>query len=186
MSAWQPAWRRARRRSERSISWICRSSVSTMPSATETRSRRVIAHLHTGQERSACGACDLTGSAGAQPVVVEHRAEAQKPLGALVDQCLAQMQPRAPLAHMFRGDPRFRQPARGEQLPQPSRVLAVRVGATLVAPQRPGLDRLGQTRHAAGALDRASDEQPARAGFDRDTHLAAAEPPDPILHRRRR
>lgn len=47
------------------------------------------------------------------------------------------------------------------------------------------LDRLGQMRHAASALDRASDEQPARARFHSDMHLAAREPPHPILDRRR-
>ena len=56
---------------------------------------------------------DLAGRASAQPVVIQGGADPQKPLGALIDRRLAQMQTRAPLADVLRRDPRLREPPLG-------------------------------------------------------------------------
>lgn len=110
------------------------------------------------EELAALGARDLARGAGADPVVIEHRSDSEQPLGALIDQRLAQMQTRAPLADVLRSDPRLRQPALSQQLAQPHRVLAIGLGATLTTPQRSGLDRLGQVRDTARTGHRLGDE----------------------------
>ena len=70
--------------------------------------------------------------------------------------------------------------------PSPARVLAVGLGATLAATQRTRLDRLGQMRHRSSSHERVADEQPARAGLNRDMQLATAEALRSARHRRRR
>ena len=72
------------------------------------------------------------------------------------------------MAHVLGRDPRLGEPAVGQQLAQPARVLAIGLRATLATPQRTRLHRLGQMRHRTGADQRVTDEQPPRAGLDRD------------------
>jgi hypothetical protein len=81
------------------------------------------------------------------------------------------------------GDPRLRQPALGEQRPQPARVGAIGLGVTLLASQRARLRRLGQVHHHTGARQHLIDEQPARARLHRDLHVLAGELPNPIADR---
>jgi len=84
---------------------------------------------------------------------------------------------------VLRRTPGLRQASLAEQLAQPLRVRAVGLGATLAAPQRAGLDRLGQVRDRAGLLERLADKQPAGARLDSDVHKAAREPGGPLLDR---
>ncbi len=163
ISAWQPVWRRATRRRDRSIPVISRSSVSITPSATVTRSRASSGSSRRLRNSAAVRSCDPSRRARANPVVIEHRPDPHKPLRALIDQRLSQVQPRTPLTHMLSSDPRLGQPPLREQLAQPQRVLAVGLSATLAPPQRPRLHGLGQMRNTTRARDRPSNEQPASA-----------------------
>lgn len=70
-----------------------------------------------------------------------------------------------------------------QQLPEPAGVHPVGLRAALATPQRGRLDRLGEMRDRAAALQRAGDEQPAGTRPDRDVHHPAGEPPDPLLDR---
>jgi hypothetical protein len=83
---------------------------------------------------------------------------------------------------MRRRDPGLRQPTRGEQLSQPAGVLAVGLGAPLLAAQRARLDRLGEMRNGARLGERLANEQPARARLDRDMHLLAGKAPNPLAN----
>ena len=138
---------------------------------------RVGGQIEALEELAAAGRGDPCRRARADAVVVEHRADPQQPLGALIDQRLAEMQPRAPLTNMLGRDPRLRQPPLREQLAEPQRVLAVGLRATLATPQRPRLHGLGQMRSPTARLDALCDEQPARARLDRDMHLTTAKRP---------
>jgi hypothetical protein len=112
-------------------------------------------------------------------VVKERRLDSLQPGRALIDQRLAQARAGAPLAHMRRRDPGLRQSALAEQLPQPAGVLAVGLGAPLLAAQRARLDRLGQMRNDARLDQRLADKQPARARLDRNVDFLAGELPGP-------
>jgi hypothetical protein len=81
----------------------------------------IVGEIRAVEKRAAVRAGDLPERAGADAVVIEQvdRPDPQQPLGALVDQRLSQMQPRAPLADVLRSDPRFGQPTLGEQFAQP-------------------------------------------------------------------
>jgi hypothetical protein len=61
--------------------------------------------------------------------------------------------------------------------------LAIGLGATLATTQRTGLHRFGQMPDRAGALQRASDEQPAGARLHRCVHLSTSELTGPFLDR---
>jgi hypothetical protein len=65
-------------------------------------------------------------------------------------------------------------------------VLAVGLGAPLLAPQRARLNRLGEMWGDAHLDQRLTDEQPARARLDRDMHLLPGEPARPLANSLRR
>src|SRR4029453_4994529 len=90
------------------------------------------------------------------------------------------------LAYVLGRDPGLREPAVGEQLAQPARVLAIGLGTTLATAQRTRLDRLAQMRPRPGGDQRVTDEQPPGAGLHRDVRLAATETLNPPRHGRRR
>jgi hypothetical protein len=118
--------------------------------------------------------------------VEERRLDSLQPGRALVDQGLAQAAASAPLTHLRRRDPGLGQAPLAEQGAQPARVLAVGLGAPLVAPQGARLDRLGKMSDSTGLGQRLADKQPASAGLDRDPNLHAGEAPDPLAHGLRR
>ena len=90
------------------------------------------------------------------------------------------------MAHVLGRDPRLGQPAVGQQLAQPARVLAIGLRAPLAPPQRARLHRLGQMRHRPGGDQRVTDKQPPGAGLHRDAQLAAIEALNPPRHGHRR
>ena len=81
---------------------------------------------------------------GRHAVVIEHRLDALLPLAALLDERVAQPDPRAQVEQVLGRDPRFRQPADHQQLTQVARVGAIALGALLGPATRGGLGRLGQ------------------------------------------
>jgi hypothetical protein len=121
----------------------------------------------------------------ADAVVKQRRLDPPQPAGALVDERLAQPGAGAPLAHVGGRDPGLGQPALRQQRAQPARVLAVGLGAPLLAAQGARLGRLGQVPDGARLTQRLAHEQPARAGLDRDVDPLTPEPPDPTAHRPR-
>jgi hypothetical protein len=79
-------------------------------------------------------------------------------------------------------DPGPGQPPLGEQGPQPAGIRAVGLGAALRAAQSTRFGRLGEMRRGARVAQRLADEQPARAGLDRDVDFLAGETPDPLAN----
>jgi hypothetical protein len=77
-------------------------------------------------------------------VVVEHRMNPLLPLAALVDQRVAQPNPRAQIEDVIGRDPRLRQATDPHQLAQQPGVSAIGLRALLASPPRGGLRRLGQ------------------------------------------
>src|SRR5829696_5880818 len=144
-----------------------------------------VGQLESGEEVAALGAQQLVRRAP-DAVVEERRLDSLQPARALVDERLAQPRAGAPLAHVRRRDPGLRQPTVAEQRAQPAGVLAVGLGAPLLAPQRARLDRLGQMRDRPGLDQRLAHKQPARARLDRDVKLPVAEPARPLAHGLRR
>jgi hypothetical protein len=116
----------------------------------------------------------------ATDAVVEQRClDALQPAGALVDERLAQAGAGAPLAHVCGRDPGLGQAALRQQRPQPARVLAVSLGASLAAPAGARLGRLGEVHDRARLTQRLTH---ARAGLDRDVDPLAHEAPDATAH----
>ena len=105
ISAWQPAWWRAILRSSRSSSWIYVSGMSIMRRAITTRSFASSGSVRLARNFRPLGLEISPGAPRAQTVVIQGRADPKQPLGALIDQRLAQVQPRAPLADVLRRDP---------------------------------------------------------------------------------
>jgi hypothetical protein len=101
-------------------------------------------------------------------VVEQHRVDALLPLGALVDQGLAQPHQLPQVQDVRRGDPRLRQPLLLQQLPQVAGVGPVGLGAPLAAPQRGGVGRLGQVGAQPGRLELLGHKPPAGAALHRD------------------
>jgi hypothetical protein len=77
------------------------------------------------------------------------------------------------LTHVLGRDPRLRQPAIGEQLAQPTRVLAIGLRAPLGTPQRSRLHRLGQMRRRARRDQLLDHEPPAGRGLHSRLNLLA-------------
>jgi len=86
ISAWQPDLMSCDRRSERSILAIWCSRASIMPSATVTRSRGSAGRSSLARNSRPVGPQISPGAPGAQPAVIQDRADPQEPLGAFIDQ----------------------------------------------------------------------------------------------------
>lgn len=101
------------------------------------------------------------GDGEAHAVVKEHGVDALQPLGALVDERLAQPHQCAQLEDVFGRDPRLRQPPLDQQVAQVARVALVGLGAPLRTARRRRVGRLGELNRGAGALELLDDEPPA-------------------------
>jgi hypothetical protein len=106
-------------------------------------------------------------------VVEQHRVDALLPLGALVDQGLAQPHQLTQVQDVRRRDPRLRQPILLQQLPQVAGIGPVGLGATLAAPQRGGVGRLGEVRGQPGRLEFLGHKPPAGPALHRDVAIAS-------------
>jgi hypothetical protein len=138
------------------------------------------------QARLARGAQRLGGRC--QPVVEQHRVDALLPLGALVDQGLAQPHQLTQVQDVRWGDPRFRQPVLLQQLPQVAGISPVGLGAALAASQRGGVGRFGQVRGHPGRRKLLGHKPPAGAALHREvavTRGQLAQPPSQHLTRGR-
>jgi hypothetical protein len=97
----------------------------------------------------------------AHAVVKEHGVDALQPLGALIDERLAQPHQSAQLEDVFGRDPGLRQPPLEQQVAQMAGVALIGLGSPLRAARRRRVGRLGQLNRDAGALELLDDEAPA-------------------------
>jgi hypothetical protein len=115
-------------------------------------------------------------------VVEADRVDPLHPGGVLVTQVLEQLQHRPHLERVLRRDPRFGQPALGQQVAQRAGVYPVALRAALAPPGIGvrSLRRLGQVRHDPRPGQLLHDIPPASAPFDREGGLQAREPGEPL------
>ena len=106
-------------------------------------------------------------------MVVQLGVDPLHPLRALIDQRLVEPHPLPPLQHLRRRDPRQRQVAVGQQVPEQLRVGPVRLGVAFATTSRLRVGRLGEERLEACRGDLLDHEPPARAALDRDLHRPA-------------
>ena len=108
-------------------------------------------------------------------MVIEHRLDPLLPLAALLREGVAQPDAGAEIEDVIGRDPRLREPAGHQQLPQMPGVRPVALGALLAPPQRRGLRRLGQVHPRPDRVKLLDDEPPARRRFQRHLELLASE-----------
>jgi hypothetical protein len=109
----------------------------------------------------------------ADAVMEEHGVDALQPLGAPVDERLAQPHQGGQLEDVLGRDPRLRQPPLQQQVAQVAGVALVGLGAPLRAARRGGVGRLGQLNRGAGALQLLDDEPPAGGRLHRGLDVLA-------------
>ena len=110
------------------------------------------------------------------PVVIEHRVDPLLPLGPLMGEQMPRPDPGAEIEDVRGRDPRLRQPADQQQLPQMPGISPVGLRALLLALQRGRLRRLGQVHLGADPLQFLDHEPPARRRLQRDLEPLALEP----------
>ena len=108
-------------------------------------------------------------------MVIEHRLDSLLPLAALLRERVPQADAGAEIEEVLGRDPRLRQPADHQQLPQMSGVRPVALRALLVPAQRRGLRRLREVHPRADAVELLDHEPPARRRFQRHLELLPAE-----------
>ena len=115
-------------------------------------------------------------------VVIEHRLDPLLPFAALLRQGVAQPDAGAEIEDVIGRDPRLREPAGHQQLPQMPGVRTVALRALLAPPQGRGLRRLGQVHPRADRVKLLDDEPPARRGLQRHLELLASEAANELVN----
>jgi hypothetical protein len=116
---------------------------------------------------------------GRRALVKQDCVRPLQPAAALVDERLAQPDPRPCFRHMRRGNPGLRHTRRLHKLAQVPRIDAVGLRPPLAPAQRGRVGRLGQMDDRPHPLELFDHEAPARARLDRKHRLATVEPAQP-------
>jgi hypothetical protein len=148
---------------------ICSSIISIISIAIGSCSRatfgsfRAATRSRFGERQQLAGVRD--------PVVVEHRVHPLLPLGALMHEHGADTEPGTKIQEVRWSDPRLREPADQQQLPQMPAVCPVGLRALLLALQSAGLRRLGQMRLSTNTLNLLNEKPPAGGRLQRDFQI---------------
>src|SRR5450755_2021430 len=116
-------------------------------------------------------------------MVIEHRLDPLLPLGAQMRERVTAPDPGAQVENVIWWDPRLRQAADQQKLPQMAGVSPIGLRALLRTPQPARLRRLGQVHPSADPLELLGHEPPPRRCLQRNLEIPPGEPLEELADR---